>query len=157
MIRGCVPKKMLVYGAHFAEDLEDCQQFGWTVEGKSFDWVKLRDHVLNDVERIEGVYTETLEKHDVTLFHERGYHAVSAADVSWTSGSVVGVRQLGELVVLLGLAPQPPRHPRDRPEQDDDAADRGPRAGALVRLTQRHARIRRQRALHHLERGVSPG
>jgi glutathione reductase (NADPH) len=44
VIRGCVPKKMLVYGAHFAEDLEDARQFGWDIEGKSFDWVRLRDH-----------------------------------------------------------------------------------------------------------------
>ena len=45
VIRGCVPKKMLVYGAHFAEDLEDAATFGWTIEGKSFDWTTLRDNV----------------------------------------------------------------------------------------------------------------
>ncbi len=33
-IRGCVPEKMLVYGAHFAEDLEDAKAFGWTIEGE---------------------------------------------------------------------------------------------------------------------------
>ncbi|MEL6531316.1 MAG: FAD-dependent oxidoreductase, partial [Pseudomonadota bacterium] len=56
VIRGCVPKKMLVYGAHFAEDLEDAKSFGWTIEGKSFDWVKLRDHVQQDIDRLEGLY-----------------------------------------------------------------------------------------------------
>lgn len=37
VIRGCVPKKLLVYGAHFAEDLEDARRFGWTLEGARFD------------------------------------------------------------------------------------------------------------------------
>src|SRR5690606_15033277 len=38
VIRGCVPKKMLVYGAHFAEDLQDAKSFGWSVENPTFDW-----------------------------------------------------------------------------------------------------------------------
>ena len=84
VIRGCVPKKMLVYGAHFAEDLEDAEGFGWTIEGKSFDWAKLRDNVMRDVARIEGVYTETLENHDVTVFTQRaeitGAHEITLAD-----------------------------------------------------------------------------
>ena len=69
VIRGCVPKKMLVYGAHFAEDLEDCANFGWSVTGKKFDWTLLLDNVLKEVDRLNGAYTDTLENHDVTLFH----------------------------------------------------------------------------------------
>ncbi|MBP6112522.1 MAG: FAD-dependent oxidoreductase, partial [Sphingobium sp.] len=38
VIRGCVPKKMLVYGSHFAEDLEDAARFGWTIENARFNW-----------------------------------------------------------------------------------------------------------------------
>jgi len=38
VIRGCVPKKLLVYGAHFAEDLDDAAMFGWDVPTKRFDW-----------------------------------------------------------------------------------------------------------------------
>ena len=38
VIRGCVPKKLLVYGAHFAEDLDDAAMFGWDVPQKRFDW-----------------------------------------------------------------------------------------------------------------------
>jgi len=71
VIRGCVPKKLLVYGAHFAEDLDDAAMFGWDVPKKSFDWQVLRDNVLAEVTRIEGAYTETLTNHDVTIFHER--------------------------------------------------------------------------------------
>ena len=71
VIRGCVPKKLLVYGAHFAEDLEDAAMFGWDVPQKRFDWPVLRDNVLAEVTRLEGAYTDTLTNHDVTIFHER--------------------------------------------------------------------------------------
>src|SRR3954447_9079312 len=71
VIRGCIPKKLLVYGAHFAEDLEDAAMFGWDVPTKRFNWQVLRDNVLAEVTRIEGAYTDALTNHDVTIFHER--------------------------------------------------------------------------------------
>lgn len=84
VIRGCVPKKLLVYGAHFAEDLADARCFGWDVPQCNFDWVRLRDNVLAEVTRIEGAYTGTLENHKVQLFHQRavvtGPHSVRLAD-----------------------------------------------------------------------------
>ncbi|WP_417323104.1 glutathione-disulfide reductase [Erythrobacter aureus] len=83
VIRGCVPKKMLVYGAHFAEDLKDARNFGWKTENCEFDWAVLRDNVLKDVDRLEGAYTDTLENHDVAIFHERaeisGPHEITLA------------------------------------------------------------------------------
>ena len=81
VIRGCVPKKLLVYGAHFAEDLDDAAMFGWDVPQKTFNWPVLRDNVLAEVGRIEGAYTDTLTNHDVTILKERavltGPNAVS--------------------------------------------------------------------------------
>jgi len=71
VIRGCVPKKLLVYGAHFAEDLEDAAMFGWDVPRKRFSWPVLRDNVLAEVSRLEGAYTETLTNHHVSIFSER--------------------------------------------------------------------------------------
>ena len=56
VIRGCVPKKLLVYGAHFAEDLKDARRFGWKVPEYDFEWPVLRDHVLAEVDRLEGFY-----------------------------------------------------------------------------------------------------
>ena len=84
VIRGCVPKKMLVYGAHFAEDLKDARNFGWNTEGCTFDWKVLRDNVLKDVDRLNGAYTETLTNHKVEIIHQRavltGPHEVTLAD-----------------------------------------------------------------------------
>ena len=71
VIRGCVPKKLLVYGSHFAEDLDDAAMFGWDVPAKTFDWAVLRDNVLGEVSRLEGAYTETLKTHKVTILQER--------------------------------------------------------------------------------------
>ena len=71
VIRGCVPKKLLVYVAHFAEDLNDAAMFGWDVPKSSFSWPVLRDNVLAEVGRIEDAYTDTLTNHEVEIFHER--------------------------------------------------------------------------------------
>ncbi|WP_332810810.1 glutathione-disulfide reductase [Sphingomonas sp.] len=71
VIRGCVPKKLLVYGAHFAEDLQDARRFGWEVPECSFNWVTLRDNVLSEVDRLEGLYTQTLDNHHVEVVKQR--------------------------------------------------------------------------------------
>ena len=71
VIRGCVPKKLLVYGSHFAEDLQDAKRFGWNTEGASFDWATLRDNVAAEVDRLEGLYGQTLDNNKVAVFHER--------------------------------------------------------------------------------------
>ena len=84
VIRGCVPKKLLVYGAHFAEDLQDAARFGWKVKGSSFDWHILRDNVLAEVERLEGIYGDILDRHDVEVIAQRakvtGANQVTLAD-----------------------------------------------------------------------------
>ena len=71
VIRGCVPKKLLVYGAHFAEDIHDARKFGWDVPDCKFDWPVLRDNVLAEVDRLEGLYGQTLDNHKVTVLKTR--------------------------------------------------------------------------------------
>jgi glutathione reductase (NADPH) len=105
VIRGCVPKKMLVYGAHFAEDLEDAKQFGWHIENATFDWISLRDVVLKDVDRLNGIYTNTLENHSVEIFHERatltGPHEIKLA-----SGRTVTAKTV---LIATGARPHIPQ------------------------------------------------
>ncbi len=107
VIRGCVPKKMLVYGAHFAEDLKDARRFGWDVPETRFDWNVLRDHVLDDVTRLEGLYTQTLDNNKVTVFRERatieGPHELRLA-----SGRLVTAKYI---LVATGAWPQVPDFP----------------------------------------------
>ena len=93
VIRGCVPKKLLVYGAHFAEDLQDAKRFGWKVGKSSFDWPTLRDNVLAEVERLEGIYTDILERNEVEIFAQSakvtGPNQVTLADGSKVSAATI--------------------------------------------------------------------
>lgn len=93
VIRGCVPKKLLVYGAHFAEDLADARRFGWQVPQCSFDWSTLRDNVLAEVDRLEGIYTETLGNQHVDIFRERAAIA-GPQTVALASGRQVSARHI---------------------------------------------------------------
>jgi len=105
VIRGCVPKKLLVYGAHFAEDLDDAAMFGWDIPQKRFDWPVLRDNVLAEVGRLEGAYTETLTNHDVSIFHER------AELTGPNSLKLAGGRELSaeKILIATGARPQMPQ------------------------------------------------
>jgi len=105
VIRGCVPKKLLVYGAHFAEDLDDAAMFGWDVPTKRFDWPVLRDNVLAEVARIEGAYTETLTNHDVTILHERA-ELTGANSIRLASGKEVTA---DKILIATGAMPVMPR------------------------------------------------
>jgi len=105
VIRGCVPKKLLVYGAHFAEDLDDAAMFGWDVPTKRFDWPVLRDNVLAEVARIEGAYTETLTNHDVTILHERA-ELTGANSIRLASGKEVTA---DKILIATGATPVMPR------------------------------------------------
>jgi glutathione reductase (NADPH) len=71
VIRGCVPKKLLVYGAHFAEDLADARRFGWDVPADcKFDWKTLTGNVFEEVDRISKAYNTTLDSHKVEVINE---------------------------------------------------------------------------------------
>jgi len=107
VIRGCVPKKMLVYGAHFAEDLEDAKAFGWTISKPRFDWQVLRDNVLNDVTRLEGLYTQTLDSNKVEIFHERAT-LTGAHEITLASGKVVTAKYI---LIATGARPHVPSCP----------------------------------------------
>jgi glutathione reductase (NADPH) len=100
VIRGCVPKKLLVIGAHFAEDLDDARRYGWTIEGKSFDWPTLRDNVLADVDRLNGAYQSTLDSHKVETFLAR-------ATLTGPNRVLVGDREISARHVLVATGARP--------------------------------------------------
>ena len=104
VIRGCVPKKLLVYGAHFAEDLNDAAMFGWDVPKCSFSWPVLRDNVLAEVGRIEQAYTDTLTNHDVEIFHERA-ELTGTNSVRLASGREVKAKHI---LIATGARPAMP-------------------------------------------------
>ena len=64
---GCVPKKLLVYGAHFAEEFEQASGFGWTLGASSFDWSTLIANKDREINRLNGIYRNLLVNSGVTL------------------------------------------------------------------------------------------
>ncbi|SFA85374.1 NADPH-glutathione reductase [Pseudomonas sp. NFIX10] len=66
---GCVPKKLLVYGAHYAEDFEQASAYGWTAGEASFDWATLIANKDQEINRLNGIYRNLLVNSGVTL-HE---------------------------------------------------------------------------------------
>ena len=107
VIRGCVPKKLLVYGSHFAEDLKDAQRFGWATEGATFDWNILRNNVAAEVNRLEGLYGQTLGSNKVEVFHERAV-LTGANSVQLSSGRIISA---ANILIATGAWPSVPDIP----------------------------------------------
>ena len=66
--RGCVPKKLLMYASHAAEDLCNAESLGWSCRGASFDWAELRNGVQAELRRLNGIYDGLLEKFNVHVY-----------------------------------------------------------------------------------------
>ena len=68
VIRGCVPKKLMVYAAGFADQFEDAAGYGWHHHGATFDWAKLIENKDNEIDRLNAIYINNLVKSGVELF-----------------------------------------------------------------------------------------
>ena len=68
---GCIPKKLFVYGSHFAEDFEDGAAYGWSTSGERFDWPTLRDNKTREIERLNDVYRGLLEAPGAEIIRQR--------------------------------------------------------------------------------------
>lgn len=103
---GCVPKKLLVYGAHFADDIEQASGFGWTVEDAQFDWGTLIANKNREIERLNGIYRNLLVNSGVTLL--QGHARITGAH----EVEVDGQRHTAErILIAVGGWPQIPDIP----------------------------------------------
>ena len=100
VIRGCAPKKLLVYGSRYGLEFAEAKAFGWTCKDLKFDWRTLIGNVRREVDRLNGVYTRIIEKAGVNRFMTRaalenhetihlgpGNAAVSAKTILIATGS----------------------------------------------------------------------
>jgi glutathione reductase (NADPH) len=93
VIRGCVPKKLFSYAAHFHEDFGDAAGFGWTVGDSRFDWATLIANKDAEIERLEGIYERLLGDAGVTI--HRGHarlldaHRVEVGDQVFSAETVL--------------------------------------------------------------------
>lgn len=93
VIRGCIPKKLLVYASHFSGDFEDSRNFGWSVDVKGFDWKKLIDNKDKEIDRLNGIYKNLLAGSGVKLIEGRATlvdaHTVKVGDATYTAENIL--------------------------------------------------------------------
>ncbi|HEX4371323.1 MAG TPA: glutathione-disulfide reductase [Rhizomicrobium sp.] len=72
VIRGCIPKKLMVYASQFSENFMDAPGYGWTIPGTpSFDWPTFIANKDREITRLEGLYTQNVKAAGVTIFSDR--------------------------------------------------------------------------------------
>lgn len=102
VIRGCVPKKLLVYASRFAEEFEDAAGYGWTLPEPSFDWATLIANKDREIARLEAAYVTNLERAGVAIVRSRAVledqHRVRLV----ASGEIVKARHV---LIATGAAP----------------------------------------------------
>ena len=93
VLRGCIPKKLLIYGAHYADYMEDAVNYGWTIEGASHDWTKLIANKNTELDRLNGIYLRILRDNNVDLKEGRGVlvddHTVEIAGERLTAENIL--------------------------------------------------------------------
>ncbi|MCA8869807.1 MAG: glutathione-disulfide reductase [Rhodobacteraceae bacterium] len=93
VIRGCVPKKLMVYASAFKDAFEDAAGFGWSVGETRFDWAKLIAAKDAEIARLEGIYHANLEKAGTRIFAARA-RLVDAHTVSLSTGEVFSAKHI---------------------------------------------------------------
>jgi glutathione reductase (NADPH) len=105
VMRGCVPKKLLVYGSQFADAFEDAEGYGWEVAPPRFDWAKLIANKNKELDRLEGIYRNLLK--DCTLYEARAT-LVDPHTVRLSTGQHVTAENI---IVATGSHPVMPHIP----------------------------------------------
>src|SRR5438128_318748 len=106
VIRGCVPKKLLVYASRFAEEFEDAVGFGWTSEKVSFDWPTLIANKDKEIDRLNKAYIRNLEASGAELILDRA-ELEDRNTVKLSSGRKVTAKHV---LIATGATPFVPRH-----------------------------------------------
>jgi glutathione reductase (NADPH) len=101
VIRGCVPKKMLVYAARYADEFEDAKGYGWSFSNPAFDWAKLIANKDRDIARLELAYTTALERSGVTIIKARAV-LEDAHTVRLSNGETIHPKHI---LIATGAAP----------------------------------------------------
>ncbi|MEX0276862.1 MAG: glutathione-disulfide reductase [Ruegeria sp.] len=84
VIRGCVPKKLMVFASEYADMVQDAQAYGWDVKPGAFDWDVFRGKLYAELDRLEGIYRNILKNNGVETFDQRARlvdaHTIELAD-----------------------------------------------------------------------------
>lgn len=93
VLRGCVPKKLLVYASHFADDFETAEGFGWSVPEPNFDWPTLIERKNAELDRLNGIYNRLLRDAGVETLNGFGKvvdpHTVDVGGKTYTAETIL--------------------------------------------------------------------
>ena len=120
VIRGCVPKKLLVYASRFSHSFEEAEGYGWTVGATSFDWATLIANKDKEIARLEAAYTANLTRSNVTIVKTRAV--------------------LDDAHTVRLLARRPPRARQAHPDRDRRLARHGHRHRRASSMSSRRTR-----------------
>jgi glutathione reductase (NADPH) len=101
VIRGCVPKKLLVYASHIHHEIEDAGGFGWTIPSATFDWPALIANKDKEIARLEAAYTSNVEKSGARVVKTRAVFE-DAHTVRLATGEAVKAKYV---LIATGGAP----------------------------------------------------
>ncbi len=100
VIRGCVPKKLMVYASEFSKFLDDASAFGWSAEHDGFNWQKFRKKLHLELDRLENVYRELLRKAGVDTYDQR-------AKLLDPHTVIVGEKKFTARIILIATGGRP--------------------------------------------------
>ena len=100
VIRGCVPKKLMVYASEFSRHLEDAVAFGWSAENSGFNWQKFRKKLHLELDRLESVYRNLLRNAGVDTYDQR-------AKLLDTNTVIIGEQKLTAKTILIATGGRP--------------------------------------------------
>jgi glutathione reductase (NADPH) len=103
VIRGCVPKKLLVYASRVPDEVADAAGFGWSVAPATFDWPTLIANKDREIARLEAAYRRTLDRHGVDLIESRAVIEAPGRLYLARTGATVTARVV---LVATGARPQ---------------------------------------------------
>lgn len=90
---GCVPKKLYVYASHFAELFEEARGFGWDAHPVPFQWSRLRDNKVTEINRLNGIYQNMLKNSGAEVINGRGRlvdaHTVAVGEHQYTAERIL--------------------------------------------------------------------
>lgn len=117
VLRGCVPKKLLVYASHVAEEIADAAGYGWSIPSPAFDWPRLIRNKNAELDRLNGIYEKMLGDASVPVLRGR------ATLIDAHTVEVAGERRRAErILVATGGRPWMPAIPGVEHAIDSDRA-----------------------------------
>ena len=100
VIRGCVPKKLMVYASEFSRHLDDAFAFGWSAENSGFDWQKFRKKLHLELDRLETIYRKLLRNAGVDTYDQR-------AKLLDQNTVIIGKKKLTARIILIATGGRP--------------------------------------------------